>query len=375
MDVKAVTDKNSQLVINPFGGESDNGERFLNFMSRDTLSEEHLFVKHIPFGFGIKLAVEATPDAEAQLVFGDQTDDHIRARGRGNMLLNYTPQGNFYLNGKYELTEGEYRLSAMNVVAKKFNLKQGSTIEWDGDPMLGKLDILGVYKLRTTISELVNTSGSSDPNGRVPVECLIQIKGTVDKPLIGFDLNFPDMQNNLNGSAASELNAVLSNFRKEPELMTQQIVFLLISGKFIPINNSSNNLAGSLSSQTVSDLLSKQAASLLSKLDPEIDLTVDMLNATDPTKGRAALLSASRRFLDNRLELQGSFATDNSQNNFAATYNFKKNGNLKAKVFNKMGFDLIYSRNITTSGIGLFYRKEFDHFVDLFKKSNSFKYQ
>lgn len=374
MDVKAVTDKNSQLVINPFGGESDNGERFLNFMSRDTLSEEHLFVKHIPFGFGIKLAVEATPDAEAQLVFGDQTDDHIRARGRGNMLLNYTPQGNFYLNGKYELTEGEYRLSAMNVVAKKFNLKQGSTIEWDGDPMLGKLDILGVYKLRTTISELVNTSGSSDPNGRVPVECLIQIKGTVDKPLIGFDLNFPDMQNNLNGSAASELNAVLSNFRKEPELMTQQIVFLLISGKFIPINNSSNNLAGSLSSQTVSDLLSKQAASLLSKLDPEIDLTVDMLNATDPTKGRAALLSASRRFLDNRLELQGSFATDNSQNNFAATYNFKKNGNLKAKVFNKMGFDLIYSRNITTSGIGLFYRKEFDHFVDLFKKTNTFKY-
>jgi hypothetical protein len=123
--------------------------------------DEHLYVKHIPFGFGIKLAVEATPDAEAQLVFGDQTDDLIRARGRGNMVLNYTPQGNFYLNGKYELTEGEYRLSAMNVVAKKFNLKQGSTIEWDGDPMSGKLDILGVYKLRTTISELVNTSASS----------------------------------------------------------------------------------------------------------------------------------------------------------------------------------------------------------------------
>lgn len=375
MEVKAVTDKNTQLVINPFGGESENGESFLHFTSRDTLFEEHVQATHIPFGFGIRLAVEATPDAEAQLVFGDQTDDHIKARGRGNMVLNYTPQGNFFLNGKYELTEGEYRLSAMNVVAKKFNLKQGSTIAWDGDPMTGKLDILGVYKLRTTINELVNTTGSTDPNGRVPVECLIQIKGTVDKPNIGFDLNFPDMQNNLNGSSASELNAVLSNFRKEPELMTQQIVFLLISGKFIPINNSNNSLAGSLSTQTVSDLLSKQAASLLSKLDPEIDLTVDMLNATDPSRGRAALLSASRRFLDNRLELQGSFATDNSQNNFAATYNFKKNGHLKAKVFNKMGFDLIYSRNITTSGIGLFYRKEFDHFVDLFKKSNSFKYQ
>jgi hypothetical protein len=237
------------------------------------------------------------------------------------------------------------------VVAKKFLLKPGSTVEWNGDPLGGKLDIVGIYKLRTTVSEIVNNSASADPNVRIPVECIINIKGTVVSPQIGFDLNFPDLQSNLNGSAASELGAVLNNFRREPDLMNQQIVFLLISGKFIPLTNSNNNVAGSFGSQTVSDLLSKQAAGLLNKLDPSLDLTVDMLNATDPTKGRQFLILASRRFLDNRLEVQGSFSTDNSQNNFSASYNIRKNGNLKAKVFNKNGFDPIYSRNIATSGV------------------------
>ena len=374
MNVKAKSEKNTQIIINPFGGESESGEGIINFIDHDTSFSIQGKQKSIPFGFGITLDIEGTPDAEVQMLFSAQSDDRIRAKGRGKVQLTYTPEGNFFMNGKYELSDGEYRFSAMNVVAKKFLLKPGSSVEWNGDPFGGKLDIVGIYKLRTTVSEIVNNSASADPNVRIPVECIINIKGTVDKPLIGFDLNFPDLQSNLNGSAASELGAVLNNFRREPELMNQQIVFLLISGKFIPLTNSNNNVAGSFGSQTVSDLLSKQAAGLLNKLDPSLDLTVDMLNATDPTKGRQFLILASRRFLDNRLEVQGSFSTDNSQNNFSASYNIRKNGNLKAKVFNKNGFDPIYSRNIATSGLGLYYRREFDHIYELFRKQNAFNY-
>jgi hypothetical protein len=374
MSVKAKSEKNTQIIINPFGGESESGDGIINFIDHDTTFSISGKNKAIPFGFGITLDIEGTPDAEVQMLFSAQSDDKIRAKGRGKVKLTLTPEGNFFMNGKYELSDGEYRFSAMNVVAKKFLLKPGSTVEWNGDPLAGKLDIVGIYKLRTTVSEIVNNSASADPNVRIPVECIINIKGTVVSPQIGFDLNFPDLQSNLNGSAASELGAVLNNFRREPDLMNQQIVFLLISGKFIPLTNSNNNVAGSFGSQTVSDLLSKQAAGLLNKLDPSLDLTVDMLNATDPTKGRQFLILASRRFLDNRLEVQGSFSTDNSQNNFSASYNIRKNGNLKAKVFNKNGFDPIYSRNIATSGLGLYYRKEFDHIYELFRKQNTFNY-
>lgn len=368
MHVTAKSEKGTQITINPFGGEAESGDGLINYVDYDTTGFSGNRAKAIPFGFGIVLDLEATPDAEMQMLFSATSDDRIRAKGTGKVKLELTPEGNFLMNGKVNLLDGEYRFSAMNLVAKKFVLKPGGSVEWNGDPFTGKIDIDGIYKLRTTISEIVNTSSNADPNIRIPVECIINIKGTVERPLISFDMNFPDLQNNLNGSAASELNAVLSNFRREPDLMNQQIVFLLISGKFIPLNNTSNNVAGSLGTQTVSDLLSKQAAGLLTRLDPNLDLTVDMLNATDPTKSRAALISASRRVLDNRLELQGSFATDNSQNNFQAVYTFRKNGSLKAKAFNRMGFDPIYSRNITTSGLGLYYRREFDHIYELFGK-------
>jgi hypothetical protein len=218
------------------------------------------------------------------------------------------------------------------------------------------------------VSEIVNMSKAPDPNVRLPVECIINIKGLVEKPEFVFDLSFPDLQNNLTGTAASELNAVVSNFRREPEMMNQQMLFLLISGSFVPITNNNNSLSNTVGSQTVSDLLSKQAAGLLGKAVPNIDLSVNLLNASDPTRSRTVLLSASKKFLDNRLEVQTSYAMDQTQTNFSANYSIKKNGNTKVNFFNKSGFDALYNRNVTTSGSGLFYRKEFNSFPELFKK-------
>jgi hypothetical protein len=322
----------------------------------------------VAFGIGVFMKLDVNPSAEVQLVFDAKSDDRIKAIGSGKLALDYLPNGNFNMDGTYILQEGEYRFSALNVVAKKFDLKSGSQIKWSGDPLKGRLDIQGIYRLKTSVSEIVNMSKAPDPNVRLPVECIINIKGLVEKPEFVFDLSFPDLQNNLTGTAASELNAVVSNFRREPEMMNQQMLFLLISGSFVPITNNNNSLSNTVGSQTVSDLLSKQAAGLLGKAVPNIDLSVNLLNASDPTRSRTVLLSASKKFLDNRLEVQTSYAMDQTQTNFSANYSIKKNGNTKVNFFNKSGFDALYNRNVTTSGSGLFYRKEFNSFPELFKK-------
>jgi hypothetical protein len=62
----------------------------------------------------------------------------------------------------------------------------------------------------------------------------------------------------------------------------------------------------------------------------------------------------------------GSFATDNSQNNIITQYNISRSGNFKARAFNRQALNPIYDKNITTQGLGLYYRKEFDNFYDLF---------
>lgn len=371
MYINATSEKGTKIMINPFGASSETGESFIRYTSRDTVFAYQAKGKGSDFGIGVYMNLVANPNAEIQVIMDAKSDDKIKAKGYAKLKMDYLPDGNFLMSGSYELTEGEYRFSAMNVVAKKFNLQPGSTIVWTGDPLTGRMAITGIYKLKTTINEIVNMSTAPDPNVRVPVECIIKIKGVVEKPEFVFDLNFPDLSTNVTGAAASELNAVVNNFRREPEMMNQQMLFLLISGSFVPITNTNNSGGNNFGSQTVSDLLSKQAAGIIGKAVPNLDVSVDLLNASDPTKGRTVLLSASKRFLDNRLEVQTSYAIDNTQTNFSATYNLKKNGSTKLKVFNKSGFDALYNRNVITSGVGLFYRKDFNEFSELFKKQKT----
>jgi hypothetical protein len=376
MDITATTNKGTNIIINPFAYTEAEATSIVTFINHaDTLPGEIAASKAVPTGFGIKLNLRVTPDAEVKMIFDANAEDNIKAVGQGNLNLELTSTGDFLMYGNYTLTSGNYHLTAANVVSKRFSLKQGGTIVWNGDPMGGRLDISGLYRLRTTINEIVRLPEGTNAQNRIPVECVINIKGTVEKPVIGFDLNFPELDNYVTGAASNELNAVIANFRREPDLMNQQILFLLISGKFIPLNN--NNVANqgvNIGSQTVSDLFTSSASGLLNKFIPDFDVSIDMLNATDPTRGRAYLLSASKRFLDNRLEVQGSYATDNSQNNFTANYNIIKSGRLKGRVFNRSGLDPIYNRNITTSGIGLYYRKEFDSFLEIFKKQNQYNF-
>jgi hypothetical protein len=146
------------------------------------------------------------------------------------------------------------------------------------------------------------------------------------------------------------------------------MLFLLISGSFVPINSSSNSSSSNIGNQTISDLISRQAAGLIGKAIPNLDVSMDVITASDPARGRTYVLSASKRFLDNRLELQTSVALDNTQSNVSATYQLNKNKPTKVKVFNKSGFEAIYNRNVVTSGLGLYYRKEFDDLNELFEK-------
>jgi hypothetical protein len=198
----------------------------------------------------------------------------------------------------------------------------------------------------------------------------MNIRGTLIQPEYKFDLNFPDIDNSMNSSNISDLNLAVNNLRKEPENMTQQIISLIVFGKFTAINNNTNNggINNNIGVNTLSELASSQVSNIVNKFIPNFDLNFDLQNAIDPTGNRRIIISGSTKWLNNKLELRGSFATDNSQNNILAQYNITNNGNTKARVFNRFTTDPIFNRNITTQGIGLFYRKEFDGIKDLFIK-------
>lgn len=375
LNIEAETEKGTKVAITPFGVSDGEDETLMHFYSKDTINKMVFNRQQSLSGFSINCLIKAKPNAEVQIIFNEQTDDKIRAKGIGDIKLELTRQGAFNMYGEYIVNEGDYVFTALNIVPKKFIL-QKSTINWSGDPLNAQLNILGVYKAKATVSELTGSSTnnqnstSNTTEQKTNVEALMNIRGTLIQPDYKFDLNFPDVDNSMNSSNISDLNLAVNNLRKEPENMTQQIISLIVFGKFSAINNNSNTggINNNIGVNTLSELASSQVSNIVNKYIPNFDLNFDLQNAIDPTKNRSIIISGSTYWLNNKLEVKGSFATDNSQNNILAQYNISNNGNIKARVFNRFTTDPIFNRNITTQGIGLYYRKEFDNIKDLFIK-------
>jgi len=58
------------------------------------------------------------------ILLNEQTDDKIRATGLGDIKLELTRQGAFNMYGEYNVIEGDYIFTALNIVPKKFKLQK-----------------------------------------------------------------------------------------------------------------------------------------------------------------------------------------------------------------------------------------------------------
>ena len=82
----------------------------------------------------MKFALEATPDAEIQLIFDAKAGDIIKASGRGDINMQISSKGAFEMQGLYTIVDGSYLFTLENIINKKFDVESGSTIKWSGDP-------------------------------------------------------------------------------------------------------------------------------------------------------------------------------------------------------------------------------------------------
>lgn len=387
LDANLKSTKGTVFSIPLSEGGDDDGNGLINFVSTDTLVKT-INVKKASklLGLGISMFVTVTPDAEIQIVFDEVQDDKIIGSGRGTLKMELTKQGLFSIFGEVAIESGEYKFTAMDVFTRKFLLKKGGTITWLGDPLQARMNIQGIYKVRSTsIAPIVPDAPTTT---RVPVECVLNLKGNLLNPNIAFDLSFPD-NNALIGTSASSLENSLSRLRAEPELMQQQVVSLMLFGRFA--NSTGLAAAGGNSdinagiNNTVSDLISAQANTLISKVLPGFDVSADIQTAEGGSDKSRTTFTATQKLLGERLELQTSFSLDGTQSsgnsNVMGQYNITRDGNLKFRAYNRTSSaSAIYSgtqtglstnQNIVTQGIGLYYRKEFDKFNELFKRKNA----
>lgn len=319
---------------------------------------------------------EITNDANITLIFDELLGDKIEAAGHGNLRMEINTYGDFNMYGGLTIDKGSYLFTALDLITKYFTVKQGGTLFWDGNPYNAKIDLVAIKREYPVPKALVSGIVQDEEElanyaTAIPADCYLKLSGLLFNPEVSFDLDFPS-QTSLNGSANNTLNTVIERIKLDQEELNRQVFALLVLGTFIPPSfsgGSSDNAvavgAANTGINSLSDFASSQLNNWLGQLDTRLQVGVDYQNSYD--NEAELILSLRRKFLNDRLELSYSVdaaAQGSRPYDISVKYDINEEGNIKIRGFQKQANDptLGNINNVTTTGVGLSFRYQFDKF-------------
>ena len=389
IDINAVPEKNSILVYNVADQTAIGSSDFISWKNHDVANNDSIDNDEddnkvdISTNIRLNFLINCNPNATLKLLMDEKTGDYITLNGDGVLRATYFNKGTFDIYGNYIVDHGVYKLTIQNIIKKDFLFQKGGTISFGGDPYNASLNLKALYILNSVSLADLNI-GRSFSNNNVRVNCLMNITGNPNAPKVDFDLDMPNMSNDVKQMVYSLLNA--------EEEKNQQVLYLLAVGRFMA-QNSNNASQGeapqysqtSLAMQSfLSGTISQQLNSVLNNVINSNNWNFGA-NISTGTEGfnnaeYEGLLSGS--MLNNRLIFNGQFGyrdNPNATTSFIGDFDLKyllfPNGNLAINVYNKTN-DRYFTRNsLNTQGVGVVMKKDFTKFSDLFfwRKKNKKK--
>lgn len=394
VDVDARTCKNSLFAIN-LGSQAEADGQFILFRDRDEVEalrqqrqqresgmsqlqeilrsqrQRRSSRRQGESNFAIDINARITPDATLKLVMDASTDDHIRAFGSGDLDILFN-NSDIALRGMYTISYGFYALSIQDIIHKNFEIVNGSTVTFDGDPLEARLDITAQHTLGSVSFRDLTSDASSMENVRV--NCLLRIGGTPANPTLAFDLELPQ--------GTAEQKALLRSYTATEEQMNLQFVYLLTLGRFYTYDYSQaiDGTQGGVVQSLLNSTLSGQINTLISSFIPTDEWTFSSTIRQDDRMGAIDdedLLGNMEvqgmlegRLLNNRLLVNGNFGyrdnpmyASNFIGDFDVRYLLVPGSNLWLKGYNKTN-DRYFSRTaLTQQGIGVLYSHDFDFII------------
>jgi hypothetical protein len=382
IELDVTSEKETVMNIPLNTAEEISESNFIEFVSdgiNDDLEEKEVDLSNIEMNF----VLHATPDAEVRLIFDDRVGDVIRARGEGDLTININPQGEFKMYGDYVVKDGDYLFTLQNIINKKFNLEEGGKISWNGDPLEAQLNLTAVYRLRARLYELLASSEDSASaelyKKRTPINLRLNITNTMMSPDISFDIDLPTTDEATKNKVKSIL--YVSDQQENIQELNKQVFSLLVLNQFIPPDGGGTATYSNVGSTTSMEMLSNQLSNYLSKISNKFDVGFNY-RPGDEISSQEVELALSTQLFNDRVVIDGNLgvsdnkgiSNDQNANNFVGDfsieYKITEDGKLRVKAFNQSNqFSLQRRSSNYTQGVGLFYRREFDKFSDLFRKS------
>ena len=314
--------------------------------------------------------LNVTPDATLRLLMDAESGDYIALNGSGALRANYFNKGTFNLYGNYLVDHGVYKLTIQNVIKKDFQFQRGGTISFGGNPYDAILDLKALYTINSVSLSDLNV-GNSFTNNNIRVNCLMNITGTPNQPIVDFDLELPTM--------SSDAQQMVKSIIDSEESRNQQVIYLLAIGRFYNQNYTAmNEQAQSQTSLAMQSLLSGTISQQINSLLSNVVHSNNWNFGANISTGDQGLNNAeyegllSGSLLNNRLLINGQFgyrdnpnATTSFIGDFDIQYLLYPNGNLAVKVYNQTNDRYFIKNSLNTQGIGLIMKKDFNGWREL----------
>lgn len=298
----------------------------------------------------LRMNVDLTPDQQSK----------VSLQGGGSLALQYTPQGDMLLSGRYTLTGGTLQYKLPVIPAKTFSITNGSYVEWTGNIADPNLNITAVEEVRTSVTQ------ENNKTRMVTFNISIALKNRLDNLSVVFDLSAPEDM-----AIQNELAALTAEQR------SQEAIKMLATGTYSGSGNAQKpiNVSG-----TLNNFLQNQLEKVTKGALKSIDINFGMDTYQDGEEGTRTdyNFQFTKRFYNDRIRIVigGQVSTEGSNDHVANNQSFIDNISFEyslddsntryIKVFYDKNFESVLEGEVTEMGVGLVLQRKVAKLRDLF---------
>lgn len=384
INVNMQTNSNTNIYMN-FMEEKASEYSFIRYKTKEEATDsiknpnERPKISRLQTDSGIEINmnfyIDATPDATVELLMDPVGGDRLRGSGTGALQFTWGTNKDPMLYGTYMINKGSYNFTFQKIFERKFNIQDGSYVQFRGDPFGANIDITAIYRVIANLYDLDQNIAKNSGQTSVPVNCILNITGALRQPKVNLDIALP--------SADPEIQRQIKSLISTEDMINRQIVYLLLLSKFYTPNYAMTDQKTSDLAAVASATLSTQLSNILSQLDDRWQVGTNIRTSDSGFSNTEVELILSSRLLNDRVLFNGNFGyRDNAMTNQDAFIGdvdievlLNRIGTWRLKAYNHYNEKYYYvgsggnSNGVQTQGVGILYKRDFDHLKELFTRT------
>ena len=303
--------------------------------------------------------ISIDPVVRLRIALDEAQANYVDLRGGGNLSIHYTTQGELLMNGRYTLSDGTIRYAIPVIPLTDFTIRNGSYVDWSGDPMNPYLNISAYSRIRSS----VNFGGQSR---MVNFNAGIQLKDNLDDVSVQFLLEAPTdavIQNHLASMGA--------------EARSMQAISLLMTGVYLANEGVTGNYNVNVSA-ALNTLLQREIKNILGSLMGDVPVSFDV-NTYDGTEGMGRRIDYIGRFYKDffnerfNTTLGVRYTTQDPENgnsffpdDISFGYRLDTDGSRAVHLFRSREYENTFENEITKFGASFTIRRKIKRLCELF---------